>query len=114
MDPYTPATILNGVITTNISADPKHCSAQFHVLEGNSGNLLSNTTACQIDLLKVTINSPTYNTPSTNQYPAEFECLFESLALDRQLHIDPNVSPNNNSTGESHVRSDVEKELKRL
>jgi hypothetical protein len=33
--------LLNGVITTNISTDLKHCSAQFHVLDGNSWNLLS-------------------------------------------------------------------------
>ena len=32
---------LKGIITTDISTDSKHLSAQFHVVDGNSGNLLS-------------------------------------------------------------------------
>ncbi|CAB3976941.1 Retrovirus-related Pol poly from transposon [Paramuricea clavata] len=88
---------LKGVIKTNISTDSKHLSAQFHVVHGNSGNLLSYTTACQLNLLKVTINSTTHHIPSTNQYPPEFECLFSGIGKltgkTGKLHIDPDVSP---------------------
>ena len=42
---------LKRIITTDISTDLKHLSAQFHVVDGNSGNLLSYTTACQLSLL---------------------------------------------------------------
>ena len=54
---------LKGVIKTNISTDSKHLSAQFHVVHGNSGNLLSYTTACQLNLLKAQqiYRSPTIN-----------------------------------------------------
>ena len=56
---------LKGIITTDISTDSKHLSAQFHVVDGNSGNLLSYTTACQLSLLQVMINSTTHHLPST-------------------------------------------------
>ncbi|CAB4042017.1 Hypothetical predicted protein, partial [Paramuricea clavata] len=89
-------------------------------LHGNSGNLLSYTTACQLNLLKVTINSTTHHIPSTNQYPPEFECLFSGIGKltgkTVKLHIDPDVSPKQQPHRRIpfHVRSDVEKELKRL
>ena len=111
---------LKGVIKTNISTDSKHLSAQFHVVHGNSGNLLSYTTACQLNLLKVTINSTTHHIPSTNQYPPEFACLFSGIGKLNgktvKLHIDPDVSPKQQPHRRIpfHVRSDVEKELKRL
>ena len=111
---------LKGVIKTNISTDSKHLSAQFHVVHGNPGNLLSYTTACQLNLLKVTINSTTHHIPSTNQYPPEFACLFSGIGKltgkTVKLHIDPDVSPKQQPHCRIpfHVRSDVEKELKRL
>ncbi len=60
---------VKGTITTNISTDSKHLSTQFHLVDGNSRNLLNCTTACQLDLLKVTVNNTTYHSPSTTQYP---------------------------------------------
>ena len=111
---------LKGIITTDISTDSKHLSAQFHVVDGNSGNLLSYTTACQLSLLQVTINSTTHHLPSTDQYPPEFECLFSGIGKltgkTVKLHIDPDVSPKQQPHRRIpfHVRSDVEKELKRL
>ncbi len=111
---------VKGTIRTNISTDSKHISAQFHVVDGNSGNLLSCTTACQLNLLKVTINNTTHHSPSTTQYPPEFECLFSGIGKLRgktvKLHIDPDVSPKQQPHRRIpfHVRSDVEKELQRL
>ena len=50
-----------GVITADISTESQHLSAKFHMVDGNSGNLLCYTTACQLSLLQVTINSTTHN-----------------------------------------------------
>ena len=111
---------IKGTIITNISTDSKHLSAPFHVVGGNSGNLLSCTTACQLDLLKITINNNTYHSSSTTEYPPEFECLFSGIGKLRgktvKLHIDPDVSPKQQPHRRIpfHVRSDVEKELQRL
>jgi transposase InsO family protein len=111
---------IKGTIITNISTDSKHLSGPFHVVGGNSGNLLSCTTACQLDLLKITINNNTYHSPSTTEYPPEFECLFSGIGKLRgktvKLHIDPDVSPKQQPHRRIpfHVRSDVEKELQRL
>ena len=104
---------LKGIITTDISDDSKHLSAQFYVADGNSRNLLSYTTACQLSLLQVTINSTTHHLPSTDQYPPEFECLFSGIGKltgkTVKLHIDPDVSPKQQPHHRIpfHVRSDV-------
>ena len=95
---------LKGIITTDISTDYKHLSAEFHVVDGNSGNLLSYTTACQLSLLQVTIKITTHHLPSTDQNPPECECLFSGIGKltgkTVKLHIDPDVSTNNNPTAE--------------
>ena len=105
---------------TNISTASKHISAQFFVVNGNSGNLLSCTTACQLDLLKVSINTTTQHPSPTPLYPPEFEGLFSGIGKltgkTIKLHIDPDVSPKQQPHRRIpfHVRSDVEKELQRL
>ncbi|CAB4035825.1 Hypothetical predicted protein, partial [Paramuricea clavata] len=117
-----PTSLLILIILDYVDYDPAkeikdHIILTFH---GNSGNLLSYTTACQLNLLKVTINSTTHHIPSTNQYSPEFECLLSGIGKltgkTVKLHIDPDVSPKQQPHCRIpfHVRSDVEKELKRL
>jgi len=103
-----------GVVTLPVSHDDVQIQCDFHVIRGNSGNLLSFKSAEDLQLLTVARNI------KTEQVMDEFPNLFDGIGKIKnkqvRLHVDDTVQPTRQPHRRIpfHVRKDVEDELKRL
>jgi hypothetical protein len=90
----------------------------LHVVQGNFGNLLSFSTAKQLNLLHVSVN--TVNATNLDYPPEEYKCLFGRFGKVKgrliKLPIHPQVKPKRQLHRRIpfHIRKDVEKELDRV
>ena len=118
----TPLPLL-GTFTASIKSSSINAITQLHVVKGNTGNLLSYTTAQKLGLIRISINTTTVtdgNKKSPEFLQEEFKSLFGGVGKVPnkvvKLHIDPDVIPRQQPHRRIpfHVRDDVEKELERL
>ena len=105
------------MLTTAIPSTNENITAEFHVVNGNSGNLLSWRTAEKFNLVKVTCHVSTNQKPEfIKNYESMFKGIGEIDGVEIKLHIDDKVQPKQQRHRRIpfHIRKDVEKELQRL
>ena len=102
---------VRGIIEATVNVGPNTCCAEFHVVNTNTCNLLSFTTARQLKLISFNSDHVTCNLQpvpeQTNQTPAndmryeqimkQYGNLFEGIGKIKDvkisLHVDPEVKP---------------------
>jgi hypothetical protein len=111
----TPLPLL-GSWSTSVRYKSTTVNATFHVTKGNSGNLLSCTTAQQLNLLTLNVNSTMSGQTILHAFPHLFDGIGQVKGKEIKLHISNTVTPKQQPQRRIpfHVRKDVEQELKRL
>ena len=105
------------MLTIAIPSTNETITAEFHVVNGNSGNLLSWRTAEKLNLVKVTCHVSTNQKPELiKNYESMFKGIGEIDGVKVKLHINEKVEPKQQRHRRIpfHIRKDVEKELQRL
>ena len=129
----TPLPVL-GVFSADVTVGSTSCPADFHVVDTDTCNLLSYTTAKQLKLINLNTDHVTCNIQSApermmqktekttghenvfSQYTSLFDGIGKIKDVQIKLHIDPDVLPKQQKHRRIpfHTRKDVEKELQRL
>ena len=112
-----PALPVLGVTTISVHAPATNRTIEpdFHIVHGNTGNLLSCSTSQQLEFVKLTCRIQSYD-----DILAGYDSLFTSVGnikdVEIKLHIDKSVPPKSqrNRRTPFHTRKDVEAELERL
>ena len=103
-------------ITSKLTSRSK--IAEFYVIEGRDGNLMSYRTATDLGLLHIVNNVSTPETTSSimEEYSDRFKGLGKLKGTTAKLHVDKSVKPlaQKHRRVPFHIRDQVEAELKKL
>ena len=113
-----PALPVLGVTTISVHAPATNrtVDADFHIVHGNTGNLLSCHTSQQLQLVKLTCSIQSYEHDIFAEYDTLFQGVGKIKDVEIKLHIDESIPSKSQRHRRTpfHTRKDVESELARL